>query len=654
MRNAVMAGVVVIAVWLACGVTSVQAAGTWNGWITQDPYHTVGNLSDVSFITPLKGWIAGDSGTILTTEDGGDNWAEQNSGTEQNLIKIEFINEKQGWAVGGGGIIIKTEDGGKTWITQNNLYDTISKVSVVDAKEAWIVKRESFGTAFHTQDGGKTWEEKNPGTNRAISSVFFLNARIGWVLAGEEVFSTADGGNTWKKGRLPVGKVPGHRVSDKFRALGGDASAPDESLGFGWQHGDITFANDKQGWAVVFHSVFHTEDGGKTWALQLDTGNTSYSLGQISFSDEQNGCVSGWTIYCTADGGNTWQERLGIDRSSSELLEGISLSRWSDGWVVGGAGRILHSRDGGWTWNYIKKESCGSNLAFLNNNTFWLWSRWDHFICRTDDGGKSLVKQNVALNLQDLVFVSETEGWALGSKITVKPQEKSEYTTIKHTTDGGKTWSTQLPVADLVLNSLSFPSRDNGWAAGDNSIILHTKNGGRQWERQQSGTKLYLLDIHFIDDKQGIIIGDKRMDIHEYDVSDVEDRKIKAGVILHTEDGGKHWQMVWKKTPALLNGLFFLDKKIGWVTAETDDGNVLLFSENGGRTWKENRLDISGHTASSPYFLDKNRGVLLLEDITPGILEDTMMLITRDGGKTWTTVRKPLKKNPWHVSEMFE
>ena len=89
-------------------------AGSWNGWIYQNPYPTSNSLLAVKFVTPKKGWVAGEHGTILYTEDGGDIWEAQENGTEQELKSLSFINEKTGWAVGDSGVIVHTVDGGKS------------------------------------------------------------------------------------------------------------------------------------------------------------------------------------------------------------------------------------------------------------------------------------------------------------------------------------------------------------------------------------------------------------------------------------------------------------------------------------------------------------------------------------------------------------
>lgn len=80
-KNLVKKGIVVFAAMLFSLAPIQSHAGHWNGWIYQNPYPTKNTLLAVKFITPNKGWIVGQYGTILYTEDGGENWEAQESGT---------------------------------------------------------------------------------------------------------------------------------------------------------------------------------------------------------------------------------------------------------------------------------------------------------------------------------------------------------------------------------------------------------------------------------------------------------------------------------------------------------------------------------------------------------------------------------------------
>ncbi len=634
-------------------------AGSWNGWIYQDPYPTSNNLNSVKFITPKKGWVAGEQGAILYTEDGGDTWEYQKSWTEKSINSLFFVNELQGWAVGGGdgpakekGMILHTADGGKTWGEQQGEFEsTLNSVFFINDKEGWIAGRE--GVLLHTTDGGKNWErQKNTSIMRAIASVYFVNSQAGWLLAGDEIYRTTDGGKNWDATRVDV--IPPR--PERIGLMGGPAIA---SLPPDWSLGALYFVNEKLGWAVVGREfIFMTEDGGKTWTDQLKSGSISYGLGSIAFIDDRRGCAAGTSIICTEDGGATWKERLGIHPGGRDRIDGfpislasITLVNQSSGWAVGLEGQIMKTDNNGKTWKMAaKRNECGGKTFFINNNTGWLHNTlWSHStnICRTDDGGHTWEKQDTGIEVSDVFFIDSVTGWAVGSLKEAAPGQKpgdlvvlgKVWNIVKFTNDGGKTWRTQFKnvIADNLfypgLEGVFFINRNTGWAVGYKGTILHTTDGGATWILQKSrNSKIYLTTVLFVDPNVGWIIG-----------STGEDEE--AGYILHTTDGGNHWQTQYKyKKDSGLDGIFFMDDKSGWITGATEYGyGWLLHTTDAGKTWSEKNFP--GIGVNYPVFLDKNKGLISAEK--------GWLVITTDGGETWTKVRKPLSKQPWHFSEVF-
>jgi photosystem II stability/assembly factor-like uncharacterized protein len=56
-------------------------------------------LFDIFFLAG-HGWIAGENGTILESEDGGRNWSKRQTPTSETLTSIYFLTPDQGWAAG--------------------------------------------------------------------------------------------------------------------------------------------------------------------------------------------------------------------------------------------------------------------------------------------------------------------------------------------------------------------------------------------------------------------------------------------------------------------------------------------------------------------------------------------------------------------------
>jgi photosystem II stability/assembly factor-like uncharacterized protein len=623
-------------------------AGSWNGWIYQNPYPTSNTLLAVKFVTPEKGWMAGQYGTILYTEDGGETWQYQESGTEQDLKSISFVNEKVGWAVGNGGVIIYTEDGGKKWQKQGNFTVSLHKVFPINGKECWV--GGAGGMLLYTNDGGKTWRKQDIGTWYDIAGIFFKDINRGWVLSRGKVYMTRDGGKNWEVSQLPI-ITPQRRSPDISFSFRG---APEEH---GWD-ADIFFLTDRLGWAVLgLEQIYKTEDGGKTWQIN-DLGFLSYGVGRLFFINEKNGCAIGTSILCTEDGGKTWDERLGIKPGDRDVIEGFLVALWgiqftnqSTGWAVGAKGQIFKTEDGGKNWKVVSRPF-SSGVYFIDSKTGWNIVR-DYklnrdSLIRTDDGGNTWTVQKEFGAPVDIrfFFINHTTGWAVGQEIKedrYKGHMIDNYF-IFHTHDGGKTWVTQFKEpgkgkwgSSDAFQDVCFINPDIGWAVGDNGLILHTKDGGKHWKRQNSGTKSNLWRVQFINAKRGWGIGNKVTE--ESGIS----------IILYTDDGGEHWHVQWKKKTdwMWLDELHFIDERNGWVAgdiAEYSGDWIFLHTIDGGEIWLEK--EFKEIFIDKIFFLNKNRGVILTEK--------GLMLVTNDGGKTWSKERQPIRRYPWHISEIFK
>ncbi len=82
------------------------------------------NYQDVYFLSNNIGWIVGQAGSILKTEDAGNTWQElrkPQAHGKANLLNIHFANEDLGVLVGEEGIVWTSNDGGQTWSVVESL-----------------------------------------------------------------------------------------------------------------------------------------------------------------------------------------------------------------------------------------------------------------------------------------------------------------------------------------------------------------------------------------------------------------------------------------------------------------------------------------------------------------------------------------------------
>ena len=212
--------------------------------------------------------------------------------------------------MGDKSILLSTADGGKTW--------TVHKITSAAQKEL------SAEEAVASQDP-------------VLYDVQFLDAQNGWVV-GEfgRIVQTTDGGQTWTERQQSL--ISG----DIFDAL-------DLPTFFG-----VHFINPQEGIAAGLDGkIARTHDGGASWAfekLQLDYPIIDPLFTPIRFAEGAAGpsappekcCTSAARMPNGSVPSSAWR--------SSTWLRGMYWLNQQDGWIVGGLGLILHTKDGGKSW----------------------------------------------------------------------------------------------------------------------------------------------------------------------------------------------------------------------------------------------------------------------------------------------------------------
>ena len=132
--------------------------------------------------TGRVGWVVGNDGVILKTEDSGISWYPLQSRTLLNLYDVHFVNRNLGWAVGELGIIIHTGDGGNTWTKQEsnppNIYEDLHGVHAHSQVLGWAVGDN--GTILRWN--GLRWEKQRTVTRSNLYGIYFVSLSTGWAV----------------------------------------------------------------------------------------------------------------------------------------------------------------------------------------------------------------------------------------------------------------------------------------------------------------------------------------------------------------------------------------------------------------------------------------------------------------------------------------
>ena len=173
-----------------------QIIRTTNGGAHWDEYKLEGcSFNSIHFVDTNIGWVTGTNLTdytsiLLKTIDGGITWRTITV-DESNLFKIFFINKNIGWVTTGfeSGKILHSIDGGENWSEQFSSYrsfSTLSAIKFINEKTGWAVG--SYGTILKTSNGGVTFVEVD---NNSLAPTNFLlyqnypnpfnpNTKISW------------------------------------------------------------------------------------------------------------------------------------------------------------------------------------------------------------------------------------------------------------------------------------------------------------------------------------------------------------------------------------------------------------------------------------------------------------------------------------------
>ncbi|MGO4885052.1 MAG: WD40/YVTN/BNR-like repeat-containing protein, partial [Bryobacteraceae bacterium] len=142
-------------------------------------------------------------------------WVAQSSGTTASLRGVSVGSAQVAWASGAGGTYLRTLDGGATWhsaIVPGAGDLDFRAVRAMNDRTAWLMSAGPGAKSriYKSTDGGLHWSllYTNPDAAGFFDALAFWDARRGVLLADPVdgqfvVLTTADGGETWQRHKLP-------------------------------------------------------------------------------------------------------------------------------------------------------------------------------------------------------------------------------------------------------------------------------------------------------------------------------------------------------------------------------------------------------------------------------------------------------------------
>ncbi len=284
---------------------------------------------------------------------------------------VHMIDGAVGWAISETGAIVRTIDGGQQWtnVTPRGQPIILADVAFLTGRLAIVVAIPSqpanHALVFRTADGGQSWRSVIvtllfPNDIRQLT---FVDARHGWLFAApnpaagsqaSQVLRTSDGGARWDS--VAVTDPPGQYTRGGLPFVGDKSGLGFSDASTGFATGPGVVAGDTY--------LYVTHDGGRTWryqSLPLPTEHRKdiVSLDPPAFFTPHDGAMqghlsSGQTFFVTHDGGKTWAATTPLP----------SPLRWSyldvRQWVAFAGGSLYTTGDSGQHWTMID-----SNLSTL-------------------------------------------------------------------------------------------------------------------------------------------------------------------------------------------------------------------------------------------------------------------------------------------------
>ena len=403
-----------------------------------------------------------------------------------------------------------------------------------------------------------------------------------------------------------------------------------------------------------------------------------------------------------------WKKQ--VSNPTGRTLEDVQMISANEGWAVGDDGLILHTTDGGATWEHQQSGTYkglnavhfvdaqrgaavgeqevytidgGRNwrladssqpseivfqIAFADENRGFAVGNNMRFIKKTADGGRNWVVQQLPIKVRFIKFFDALNGLANGSEGVVI------------TVDGGETWT----LRPNATEGSEWIDTNRGWRTNNllitnSQTIDYTTNGGVTWQSgaTPAGTYLFTYGLHFVDALNGWGVGTKenivrttdggvtwqtqrgglnaprRFNALLLDINMFDAQRGAAvgggGMIFTTNDGGQNWIPRQNGSDFRVHKIVATDARHAWAGLE---GGDILKTVDGGKHWNRQKAYVgsspNGAMIAGIAFPNQQNGWACIRGNTgtPGV---PSVLKTTDSGENWQDVNNAQPHNCWAI-----
>jgi photosystem II stability/assembly factor-like uncharacterized protein len=245
----------------------------------------------------------------------------------------------------------------------------------------------------------------------------------------------------------------------------------------------VHFPTDRKGWAVGHDGlILHSEDGGATWRKQLDGHALNDQIVAVAerIVDQVRGELEALQAQESADEYELEEAEFMLEEAEFALEGAMDdteagpvrplLDVWfrdeNEGYVAGSYGMLIHTTDGGRSWNLVSDRMDNPEAFHLNQ------------IVSAPDG---------------TLFIAGEAGF------------------IYRSSDGGLSWDTLEPGYEGSFYGIVVsPDRTGGYellAYGLRGNLFRSTDRGERWEALDSGSAVTLMNGRLLQDGTVFLVG---------------------------------------------------------------------------------------------------------------------------------------------------
>lgn len=350
---------------------------------------TAENLNDMMWRNG-DGWVVGDAGTLLISDDYGDTWTASTISAE-NLNRVYFYSDDIGVCVGDNGTILKTIDSGSNWNAKisprteilNDIF--LISDSSIGKYRGWIVGNN--GTIMESLNGGDSWfnkyiiegledlkEEKivslsnvtDITPSNAINNDFTVKRIRGNVIVLQSIDYLSDNGNSPITGDITYDSDNPLTLSVSDITYNNDLKEIYVTVSITDNFNRIRFITKDRGILIGERGLcFRTNDGGKTWTqLILDVDENLNDVvfngyNEITIIGDNETIIKNKSLYPTPEIESVLESELWELANIGDYgnYKNINFLNQNKGYLVSQSGVIMKTNDGGFNWSSIISDT---------------------------------------------------------------------------------------------------------------------------------------------------------------------------------------------------------------------------------------------------------------------------------------------------------